>query len=180
MEGWRDGREDGANKQLFCSCKQAIQGTSPGGTELFQGCVLLRELPLRVCLCARLSARSPLGLNIQSGWSPSPHRIKKSANPVCVYVCVCVLTRPSARGSSLPGQMEGQQLLAKNVLCVHFAWRVSGVQTCEKTEMHDSVIVLCKMDDSWIENATLWMQACFVILHNTNTCHQKVAGIQAV
>lgn len=76
---------------------------------------------------------------------------------VCVSVCWLGL-EPGVL-TSLPGQMVGQQLLAKNVPCVDFAWHVSNGQTCEKNEMHDSIIVLCK--NGWLfEGKCHTMNAC--------------------
>lgn len=101
---------------------------------------------------------------------------KKSANSECLYECMrlCWLDQVKEVPTSLPVQMEGQQLMAMGVLCS----KCLAIQARLRHKMHDSLIVLSKMDGSWKKNATRWMHCDF--LNNTNTCHQTPVGIQAM
>lgn len=127
-----------------------------------------------LCMCVCLTACSPLGLNnVQSGWYLSPHRKKKSVTHGSVHVCMSVrwLGQVPEVPTSLPGQIEGQQLLAKNVLCSFFPWHASKVQIWRMKCM-TVPLSLAKWMTPRREIPLCRIMPCLGILQNTNTLQE--------
>lgn len=105
LDRWKDGGRD--EKMEWTSNCSALANRPfreiPRGNRAFSR---LRPTPLATSVCVYVCACSPLGLNnVQSGWYLSPHRKKKKRSRGCVLVCV--LTRPSARGSHKSPRSDG-------------------------------------------------------------------------
>lgn len=88
MEGWREGWKDGVNEQLFCSCKQAIQGKLPGEQSFFKVASYSAScLCVGVCVCMHAWVHVVLWVSITFSQADiSPHTEKKVQT---VDVCLC-------------------------------------------------------------------------------------------
>lgn len=119
-------RENPRGKRAFSRLRPTLPSTSV--------CVCLRAC-LTACSWASVTS-------CQADIQPPEKEVS------CALLNACWPGRVPGVQTSLPGQMEGQQLSAKNVLCICFSRHASEAQICKMTEIHDRVIVLCKMSDS--------------------------------
>lgn len=134
---------------------------------------------LSVCVCVHACMHVVLWVSIrfsQADISLHPEKKKKCKQRMSVWVREVVLTRPSARSSHKSPSSDGGSATdgCGRSLCS----KCLAMKARLRHKMHDSLIVLSKMDGSWKGNATV--NAVWFFLNNTNTCHQTPLGIQAM